>query len=155
MKPRILTVSSANMDFVMKVGEMPGGGKTVIETRDYSYVPGGKGANAAVALARLGADSVFCAKLGSDNHAQRLRALYVENGVDTRFIKTDRKASTGLAAIVVEDSGENRIIVYPGANMTMSDGDVEDAFTCLPDAVFLQLEIPDEAVIAATKFAKK
>ena len=63
MKPRILTVSSANMDFVMKVGEMPDGGRTVIETRDYSYVPGGKGANAAVALARLGADSVFCAKL--------------------------------------------------------------------------------------------
>ena len=155
MKPRILTVSSANMDFVMKTGTMPEAGKTVIETRDYSYVPGGKGANAAVALARLGADSVFCAKLGNDNHAQRLRALYVENGVDTRFIKTDRKASTGLAAIVVEDSGENRIIVYPGANMTMTDGDVEDAFTCLPDAVFLQLEIPDEAVIAATKFAKK
>lgn len=155
MKHRILIVSSANMDFVMKTGVMPEAGKTVVETRGYSYVPGGKGANAAVALARLGADSVFCAKLGADAHAQKLKALYVQNGVDTRFIKTDRSVPTGLAAIIVEDCGDNRIIVYPGANMTMTEGDVEDAFTCLPDAVFLHFEIPDEAVVAATKFAKK
>lgn len=143
------------MDFVMKVGTMPEAGQSMIETRGYSYIPGGKGANSAVALARLGADSVFCAKLGADAHAQKLRELYQQNGVDTRFIKTARNAATGLASIIVEDNGNNRIIVYPGANMTMSTGDVEDAFTCLPDAVFCHLEIPDEAVIAASKFAKK
>ncbi len=155
MKHRILTVSSANMDFVMKVGSMPKAGTTVIESRGCSYVPGGKGANAAVALARLGADSIFCAKLGADAHARQLRELYAANGVDTRFIKTNRNVPTGLAAILVEDNGDNRIIVYPGANMTMDSEDVEEAFVCLPDAVFLQLEIPDEAVIAATKFAQK
>ncbi|MBE6613101.1 MAG: ribokinase [Ruminococcaceae bacterium] len=155
MKHRILVVSSANMDFVMKVGEMPNAGQTIIETRGYDYVPGGKGANAAVALARLGADSVFCAKLGTDNHGQILKDLYKENGVDTRFIRYDRTVPTGLAAIVVEDNGDNRIIVYPGANSTMNEGNVEEAFNCLPDAVFVQFEIPDEAVIAATKYAKK
>lgn len=155
MKKRVLVVSSANMDFVMKVGKMPEGGQTVVESRGYEYVPGGKGANAALALSRLGADSIFCTRLGNDSNGQRLKALYTENGIDTRFIISDRKAPTGLAAIIVEENGENRIVVYPGANAELSSVDVEDAMTCLPDAVFVQFEIPDEAVIAATRFAAK
>ena len=155
MQKRILVVSSANIDFVMKVGKLPAAGQTVIEPRGYSYVPGGKGANAALALARLGADSIFCARLGCDDHAQKLRSLYVNEGIDVRFLQNDRLASTGLASIIVEESGANRIIVYPGANNNLCSDDVEDAMTCIPDAVFVQMEIPDEAVIAATKFAKK
>ncbi len=155
MKKRILTVSSANMDFVMKVAKLPEAGQTIVETRSYDYIPGGKGANAALALARLGADSVFCARLGSDAHAKKLRELYKDNGIDTRFIQTDRSVPTGLASIIVEEDGANRIVVYPGANAMLSVEDIEEAFTCLPDAVFLQLEIPDSAVIAATEFAKK
>lgn len=155
MKNRVLVVSSANMDFVMKVGKMPEGGQTVIESRGYEYVPGGKGANAALALSKLGADSIFCTRLGNDSNGQRLKALYSENGIDTRFIISDRTAPTGLASIIVEESGENRIIVYPGANSQLSPVDVEDAMTCLPDAVFVQFEIPDDAVIAATEFAAK
>lgn len=155
MQKRVLVVSSANMDFVMRVGRMPEAGQTVIERRSYDYVPGGKGANAAVSLARLGADCVFCARLGNDNHAQRLKALYEESGIDTRFIINDRNTPTGLASIIVEENGSNRIIVYPGANAALTPDDVEDAMTCLPDAVFLQFEIPTEAVVAATQFAKK
>ena len=155
MKKRVLVVGSANMDFVMNIGRMPEAGQTLLERRGYSYVPGGKGANAAISLARLGADSVFCARLGNDSHGQRLKALYEANGIDTRFITTDKNIPTGLASIMVEDNGENRIIVYPGANMRLSAADVEDAITCIPDAVFLQLEIPHEAVIAATEFAGK
>lgn len=155
MKKRVLVVSSANIDFVMKVGRLPEAGQTVIEPRGYDYVPGGKGANAALALARLGADSVFCARLGSDAHAQRLRSLYVDEGIDVRFLQNDRSAATGLASIIVEENGANRIIVYPGANNNLSADDVEEAMTCIPDAVFLQLEIPDKAVIAATRFAKQ
>jgi ribokinase len=155
MKKRVLVVSSANMDFVMKVGKLPEAGQTIIENRSYDYVPGGKGANAALAFARLGGDSIFCARLGSDTHAKRLRDLYVENGIDVRFIKHDRTAPTGLASIIVEENGDNRIIVYPGANAKLSRDDVEDALTCLPDAVFLQFEIPDAAVFAAAEFARK
>lgn len=154
MKKRILVVSSANLDFIMKVGKLPAAGQTVIEPRGYSYVPGGKGANAALALARLGADSVFCARLGNDANAQKLRSLYMDEGIDVRFLKNDRLASTGLASIIVEENGANRIIVYPGANNNLCSDDVEDAMTCIPDAVFVQMEIPDESVIAATKFAK-
>lgn len=155
MKKRILVVSSANMDFVMRMAKLPEAGQTIVESRSYDYVPGGKGANAALALARLGADSVFCARLGTDENARRLKELYVDNGIDTRFMKFDRGVPTGLAAIVVEEDGNNRIVVYPGANSSLSEDDVEDAMTCLPDAVFVQLEIPDEAVIAATKFAAR
>jgi ribokinase len=155
MKKRILVVSSANMDFVMKVGRLPEAGQTIIESRSYSYVPGGKGANAAVAFAKLGGDSIFCARLGNDTNAKRLKELYGESGVDVRFIKHDRTAPTGLASIIVEENGDNRIVVYPGANSNLSEDDIEDAFTCIPDAVFLQFEIPDSAVIAAANFAKK
>ena len=155
MKKRVLVVSSANMDFVMRVGKLPEAGQTLIERRSYDYVPGGKGANAAVALARLGADSVFCARLGSDSHAKKLVSLYEDSGIDTRFIINDRNVPTGLASIIVEENGNNRIVVYPGANANLTAEDVEDAITCIPDAVFLQFEIPTDAVVAATQFAKQ
>ena len=155
MKKRILVVSSANMDFVMKVSKLPDAGQTVIERQSYSYVPGGKGANSALALARLGADSVFCARLGYDANGKKLKELYDSNGIDTRFLKLDRMNPTGLASIIVEDNGANRIVVYPGANDHLAEDDVEDAMTCLPDAVFMQFEIPEEAAIAAAKFAAK
>lgn len=153
MKKRVLVVSSANMDFVMNMGKLPEAGRTVIESREYSYIPGGKGANAALAFARLESDCIFCARLGTDANGQRLRNLYTESGIDTRFVSQDKKAPTGLAAIIVEENGANRIIVYPGANERLSAADVEDAMTSLPDAVFLQFEIPEKAVIAATQFA--
>ncbi len=155
MKKRILVVSSANMDFVMRMNRIPEAGETVVENQGYDCVPGGKGANAALALARLGADSVFCARLGNDSHGQKLKSLYADNGIDTRFIINDKSVPTGLAAILVEKKGQNRIVVYPGANNRLSPLDVEDAMTCLPDAVFLQFEIPTDAVIAATEFAAK
>jgi len=153
-KKRILVISSANMDFVMRVKRVPDAGQTIVETHSYGYVPGGKGANAALALARLGGDSVFCACLGNDANGRQLHELYDNSGIDTRFIRHDRTVPTGLASILVEDDGNNRIIVYPGANQSLTRADIEDAFTCLPDAVFLQFEIPDAAVIAATEYAK-
>lgn len=155
MKKRVLVVSSANMDFVMKVKKLPEAGQTIIENQSYSYVPGGKGANSALALARLGADSVFCARLGNDANGKKLKELYDANGIDTRFLKLDRMNPSGLASIIVEENGANRIVVYPGANEFLSEDDVEDAMTCIPDAVFIQFEIPEEAAIAAAKYAAK
>lgn len=139
----------------MRMKKLPEAGQTIVENESYSYVPGGKGANAALALSRLGADSVFCARLGCDVNGKKLKELYDANGIDTRFIKFDRMNPTGLASIIVEESGANRIIVYPGANEQLSEEDVEDAMTCLPDALFLQLEIPFESVLAASGFAAK
>lgn len=154
MDKRILVVSSANLDFVQRMQHLPRAGETVTEGENgYSYVPGGKGANSAVTYARLGDDCVFCARLGSDANGDRLLSVYEKEGIDTRFIARDRKVPTGLASILVEESGANRIIVYPGANNTLTAADAEDALTCYPDGVYLQFEIPDEAVLAAAHFA--
>ncbi len=153
-KDRILVVSSANIDFVQRMNRLPYSGETVIEHEaDYAYVPGGKGANSAIAFARFGADCVFSCRLGNDANGRRLISMYDREGIDTRYIKRDDSRSTGLASILVESSGKNRIVVYPGANDALSSSDIEDSFMCYPDALYLQLEIPDEAVIEAAKRA--
>lgn len=152
-KPRILVAGSTNIDFVASVDTVPAAGETIISEGAYSFVPGGKGANAAVAGARLGADVVFCAKTGNDSYGKFLKKTYVDEGIDTRYVIADKEANTGLASIFVESNGNNRITVFPGANRTLSADDVEEAFTTYPDALLVQFEIPHETVEAAIKFA--
>lgn len=151
MSKKILVISSANMDFVMAVGAIPLTGQTMVESRSYKYVPGGKGANSALAFARLGADSVFCTRLGRDANGEALRRLYDGAGIDTRYIVEDAEQPTGLAVIMVEDGGANRIIVYPGANGSVCRADIEAALACKPDAVFMQLEIGEQAILDAAE----
>ncbi len=153
-KQRFLVVSSANIDFVQRMRRLPYAGETIVENYfDFSYLPGGKGANSAIALARFGADCVFACKLGRDANAKRLIQLYQSEGIDTRYIREDPDAPTGMASIMVEAGGNNRIVVYPGANSTMTAEDVEEYFTCYPDALFVHLEVPDEAVVEACHWA--
>lgn len=154
-KPRILTISSANIDLLARMTTIPSVGQTLKSEDGYEYTPGGKGANAALAVHRLGGDSVFCTKLGKDTHGTRLAGLFAQNGINTRFVTADKHERTGLALVMVEANGNNRIVVYPGANTKLNLGDVEDAMTCYPDAVLLQLEIPRETVIAAARYARK
>lgn len=149
-KDRILVVSSANIDFVQRVSRMPYSGETLIENEGgYAYVPGGKGANSAIAFARFGADCVFACRVGNDANGKRLLSMYDREGIDTRYIIKDDTRSTGLASILVEEGGKNRIICYPGANANLCPADIEESFICYPDAVYLQLEIPEEAVLDA------
>ena len=153
MSQKILVVSSANMDFVMNMNAVPAAGQTVIDKGSYRYVPGGKGANSAVAFRRLGGDCVFCCKLGCDANGDALRQVYEKEGMDTRFIATDADQPTGLAAIMVEANGTNRIVVYPGSNMTLNKQDIDAALTSAPDALYLQLEISHDAIIYAARAA--
>ena len=155
--PRVLIVSSANMDFVMGVESVPPAGATVIESRSYSYVPGGKGANSAIAFRRLGGDAVFCTRLGQDANGDALEALYRREGIDVSFITRDKETPTGLAAILVEGNGANRIIVYPGSNLTITEESIRAALSgdTKPDALFMQLEIAPEAIILAAKTAEE
>ncbi len=152
-KKRILVVSSANMDFVMNVAAVPPAGATVIEGGGYRYVPGGKGANSAVAFGRLGGDTAFCTCLGRDANGDALDALYRAEGIDVSFIARDEVRPTGLAAILVEENGANRIIVYPGANAAIPDAVIRSAVGSMPEALFLQLEIAHESVILASNEA--
>ncbi len=155
MKPRILAIGSSNIDFVCRMDRVPMQGETVISDGNYAFVPGGKGANTAVAASRLGGDVVFCTRLGDDSYGEQLLEKYKAEGMDTRFIKLDKSARTGLAVIMVENTGHNRIAVYPGANMNLSSDDAEEAFTSYPDALLMQLETDRETVIAAASFAKE
>ena len=151
--PNILIISSANMDFVMPLSSMPARGQTVLESGAYRYVPGGKGANSAVAVARLGGNCTFCAKLGRDDNGDALAALYEREGIDCRALCRSDNIPTGLAAIMVESDGSNRIVVYPGANMTLTEDDIDRALDTKPDALYLQLEISHKAVIYAARSA--
>ena len=153
MSNKVLVVSSANMDFVMNMNAVPAAGQTVIDSGSYRYVPGGKGANSAVAFRRLGGDCVFCCKLGRDANGDALRKVYENEGMDTRFIATDADQPTGLAAIFVEANGANRIVVYPGSNATLNKKDIDAAMTSDPDALYLQLEISHDAIIYAAQAA--
>ncbi len=153
MAKRILVAGSSNIDFLLSTPYIPAPGETMISGGSYAFTPGGKGANAAVAAKSLGCDVVFCSRVGDDAYGERLVALFNERGIDTRFIKTDRLEQTGLAVVMLEKDGANRIIVYSGANKKISDVDVESAFSCYPDAVLTQFEIRDEAVISAARNA--
>ena len=154
VKKRVLVISSANIDFVQKMRRVPSSGETVVEENGgYSYIPGGKGANSAIAFARLGADCVFACKLGKDSNGKRLISIYEKDGIDTRYILEDPENPTGLASILVEENGKNRIIVYPGATFAFTPEDTEEPFNCYPDALYMQLEIPAPTIIEATRRA--
>ena len=156
MKKKILTVSSANMDLVMDMPCIPRAGETVLCNGRYKYVPGGKGANSAVAFARLGGESIFCTRLGNDQNGDTLLSIYNNEGIDTEFIVRDSNFSTGLAVIMVDSDGNNRIAVFPGANMAIGKEQIDLALEKAPDALYMQLEISKDAIVyAANEAAKK
>jgi ribokinase len=144
--PRITVVGSANTDYVARCERLPRPGETVTDA-ELERVPGGKGANQAVAAARLGAQVRFVGRIGRDELV--LRSLERE-GVDVSGVARD-DGETGTALILVEDSGENVIVVAPGANrrLTPDQVDVGDA-----DAVMCQLEVPSEVVAEAAAGAR-
>jgi ribokinase len=147
-RPRLTIVGSINVDLVARVNELPAAGETVTAS-DFQYVPGGKGANQAVAAARLGAQVRMNGCVGSDRLADiTLRSLGAA-GVDVSqppvfHVGTD----TGLALISVAESGENHIVVVPGANAYLGPEDIDLGE---PDGVLTQLEIPVETVEAASR----
>ncbi len=143
---RALVVGSINMDLVISLDRNPEAGETVMGDT-YSYIPGGKGANQAVAAARIGADVTFCGRVGNDANGSILIDNLNKNSIDTSFIKRDDTSPTGLAVIPVDKNGQNRIIVLPGANSCVLKEDVNDAFKDNQyDIVLLQLEVPLEIV---------
>ena len=152
-KKRILIIGSSNLDFVMNMYKLPEAGETIIDNGGVAYLPGGKGAGAAIAFSRLGAESVFCSKLGADIHGQKLYNYYKEIGLNTTYIKVDHDNPTGLAVVMKEGEGRTRTVVYPGANAQLTTEIIFEAFECNPDALYLGFEIPYPMVVAAAKVA--
>ena len=108
-------IGSINMDMVVRVDRFPKPGETRTGDR-FSVVPGGKGANQAVALGKLGGQVAMAGCVGRDASGETYRKNFAENGVDTRWVETAENCTTGTAVIEVERAGENHIIVVPGAN---------------------------------------
>jgi ribokinase len=150
--PKIAVVGSVNLDLVARTERLPRPGETV-SGASFDRVPGGKGANQAVAAARLGADVRFVGMVAVDDLADEALAGLEEAGVDTSHVGwiSEPGMHTGVALIFVDGVGENEIVVAPGANAYLSPAeiDVSDA-----DAVIAQLEIPDDAVYAAARQAR-
>jgi ribokinase len=149
---RAVVVGSLNMDLILDVPALPGRGQTLL-SRSLDRRPGGKGANQAVALARLDARVEMVGAVGDDaDGAALLRALQAA-GVSTRFVVERPATPTGLAVVCVDPDGDNAIVVAPGANASLGPGDVRAAAAALhrADLLLLQLEVPLASVAAAAR----
>ena len=153
MSKRILVIGSSNMDLSLNMYMLPEKGETLLDDGGVAYTPGGKGANAAIAFKKLGADCIFATKLGADMHGQKLYEYYKSNGINTSGIKVDRDFPTGFAVVIKESDGQNRIIYYPGANTHITKENLAEAFSCMPDAVYIGFEVSFETALLAAKMA--
>jgi ribokinase len=149
----VVVAGSANMDLVATTATLPRPGETVLG-RDFAMVPGGKGANQAIAAARAGADCAFLGAIGSDAFGVTLKARLTASGVDTAHLRVEYGVS-GVAVIMVDGAGENSIVATPGANGAFVGlGAPEVAAIEAADVLVAQLEIPLATVVEAARAAR-
>jgi ribokinase len=151
---KIIVIGSCNTDMVIKADRLPIPGETVIGGT-FLMNPGGKGANQAVAAARMGGNVTFISKTGNDVFGKQSVELYNSEGINTKYIFSDPRNPSGVALITVDAKGENCIVVASGANASLSPADIESAKAEIEtgDLVLMQLEIPIETVEYAAEMA--
>ena len=149
---RVFVAGSINMDVVVTADRHPRPGET-IAGKAVLYFPGGKGANQAVAAAKLGAPTALIGRVGADSFGQELRAFLATEAIDLSLVKDTPEAHTGTAAIAVANA-ENTIVVVPGANGQVSSDDVAAPVLARGDVVVSQFEIPLAAITAFFKRAR-
>lgn len=155
-RPRIVVVGSSNTDMVIKAARIPAPGETVLGGEFFTSA-GGKGANQAVAAARLGAEVTFIARVGADVLGEAALRNFEVEGLDTDYVVRDEQSASGVALIFVDAGGENAIAVASGANARLTPEDVAraEARIAEADVLLLQLEVPLPAVLAAVAIAKR
>src|SRR5688500_5278328 len=151
--PDILVIGSLNADLVVRVSRFPQPGET-ISGEDLQTFPGGKGANQAVAAARLGSSVSMLGRVGRDNFGDYLFKNLQSKTEEAKLSHRD-DAATGTAIIVVDPNGQRSIVLSPGANGKVSDRDVRTVSFSDFHLLLLQLEIPAETVLSATRHAKE
>lgn len=153
---RIVVVGSSNTDLVVRCPRAPAAGETVLGS-GFFIAAGGKGANQAVAAARLGAEVWFVARVGDDLFGRQAIAGLTAEGVHCDFVAVDPTYPSGVALIVLEEQGQNRIVVALGANEHLTPADVDKARTVLASAgvLLVQLETPLETVLHAVDMAAR
>lgn len=147
MNKKIVVIGSSNTDMVIKTDKFPLPGETVIG-ESFMMNQGGKGANQAVAAARMGGDVIFISKVGSDFFGAKSIELYKKEGLNTDYISVDEEHLSGVAFITIDSKGENSIIVAPGANASLVDDDIDKALHVIENAdlILMQCEIPIKTV---------
>lgn len=153
---RILVVGSSNTDMVVRSPHIPVPGETVLGGKFFMN-PGGKGANQAVAAARLGGEVTFLTKIGKDLFGTQAVKGFEKEGINTRYIAVSESEPSGVASIVVGDTAENSIVVAPGANYDLNKADIDLALTAFiqTQIVLVQLEIPIEIVEYVIEMGKR
>lgn len=152
---KVVIAGSTNMDMVVNAPRIPKPGETILADTFFMN-PGGKGANQAVAVARLGGDATFITKVGNDVFGHQSSLLFDEEGIETKYVFTDDENPSGVALITVDNQGENSIVVAPGANSALTKidfsevvlSDIEQA-----EILLMQLEIPMETVFFLADYA--
>jgi ribokinase len=153
---RIIVIGSSNTDMVIKTEKLPAPGETILGGI-FLMNPGGKGANQAVAAARLGGKVTFITKRGNDLFGNQAVGLLMREGIDTQYIVKDIEFPSGVALITVDSAGENSIVVAPGSNGNLLEEDIpaEIFETCKFEILLLQLEIPINTVEYSAVTASK
>lgn len=155
MPGHIVVVGSINMDLVVRAPRHPQPGETILGT-DFQTFPGGKGANQAVSAARLGSKVKMIGRVGTDSFGDSLLATLQQDGVDTEMVLKTEGVASGVALITVSETGQNNIVVVPGANSRLSPTDIQAACSTFEGAavVLVQLEIPLETVAETVRLAR-
>ena len=153
---KICVLGSINMDLVVKVNDIPRLGETIL-SKSFEKIAGGKGANQAVAAKRCGAEVSMIAKIGKDENGQILKSKLEEDNIDVKYIFEDKKEATGMAFIMVNENGNNSIIVISGSNMTIDEYEIESSVEKIKesDILIAQFETVEEMTLKAFKIAKE
>ena len=156
MRKSILVIGSSNTDMIIKSERFPDPGETILGG-DFYMLPGGKGANQAVAAARLGGEVSFICRVGDDQFGKRSIQVYQEERISTDNIIIDPEERSGVALISVNGDGENKIVVASGANNGFKEEEIENVYKIISraDYVILQLEIPVSIVGKIIQFSKR
>ncbi|MCH5138290.1 ribokinase [Clostridiaceae bacterium UIB06] len=156
MQKNVCILGSINMDLVLRVNRMVRPGETIL-AEDFKKIPGGKGANQAVAAKRLGASVAFIGMVGMDDNGSELVKAFEQDKIDTSHIKVSKNDPTGMAIITVDNDGRNSIVVVPGANMKIDNDSIKEAQNVIKESKLLiaQFETTVEATIEAFKIAKE
>lgn len=153
---KIVVIGSSNTDMVVKTNRFPDPGETILGGTFFMFA-GGKGANQAVAAARMGGDVVLVSKVGNDVFGKQAIEGFQKEKINTSYISTDHEKASGTALIIVNEQGENKIVVAPGSNDTLSREDILKAAAEIEDAevLLMQLEIPIDSVVFAAAHGLK
>nr|MBQ5811389.1 carbohydrate kinase family protein [Clostridia bacterium] len=155
MKKRVLLIGGACTELTMQVENLADDNREVVAPINYTITPGGAVSIGAVAISKLGGEAILCSAVGDDEYGKELLGFFSDLGMDTRFVKTVEGEKTALDVVSDDEYGTRRAYRSTSLLGAITPDDVEEAFTCLPDAVYVTLDIPADAAIRAAELSRE